>query len=123
VSPRGRARSYDAREYAARVLISNRLKEAREAAGLTQRALAARLGRSQSFVADIEGRNRRVSVTELWLLADAVGRAVGDFVAPPKDDHEREEWDWALTEFASGDAPPPRDRRTLEGRRQARRRE
>lgn len=42
----------------------------REAAGLTQSALAERLGEYQSFVARMESGQRRVDVIELLQLAD-----------------------------------------------------
>ena len=41
----------------------------REAAGMTQSDLAARLGKSQSFVARLEGGQRRISVVEFMMLA------------------------------------------------------
>lgn len=50
------------------------LVEAREAAGLTQRDLAARLGVAQSRIGRIESGQRNVSVLELVALARALGR-------------------------------------------------
>jgi transcriptional regulator with XRE-family HTH domain len=55
-----------------RALIAT-LVEAREAAGLTQRALAAKLRRSDSFVWKFEAGERQLKVLELLDLADAVG--------------------------------------------------
>lgn len=49
------------------------LVEARRAQGLTQAVLAARLGKPQSFVAKIEGRERRIDVVEFCALAKAMG--------------------------------------------------
>jgi transcriptional regulator with XRE-family HTH domain len=46
--------------------------EARKSAGLTQRQLAARLGRSNSFVWKIETLERRVDVLEFVEIAVAV---------------------------------------------------
>jgi transcriptional regulator with XRE-family HTH domain len=57
-----------------------RLVAAREAAGLTQRDAAARLGRSQSFVAKSESGERRVDVVELLEFARAYGRPLTYFV-------------------------------------------
>ena len=51
-----------------RLLISER-----KAAGLTQVEVAARLSQSQSWVAKIEGGERRVDVVELMELAEAIG--------------------------------------------------
>jgi ribosome-binding protein aMBF1 (putative translation factor) len=47
--------------------------EKREAAGLTQHAISARLKRPQSFIASIETGQRRVDVVELLDLAKAIG--------------------------------------------------
>jgi predicted transcriptional regulator len=49
------------------------LVEARIAAGLTQRDLAKRLGRHQSFVSKYERGERRVDVIEFMLLAKVLG--------------------------------------------------
>lgn len=49
------------------------LKDKRRAAGLTQAQLARRLGRPQSFIADVERGQRRLSVVEFIEYAEAVG--------------------------------------------------
>jgi transcriptional regulator with XRE-family HTH domain len=49
------------------------LVEKRKAAGLTQADVAARIGRHQSLVADIERGQRRVDLVELLALAKAIG--------------------------------------------------
>jgi transcriptional regulator with XRE-family HTH domain len=46
---------------------------ARKAAGLTQRALALRLKKPQSFVAKYEGGERRLDVVEFIAIARALG--------------------------------------------------
>jgi transcriptional regulator with XRE-family HTH domain len=46
-----------------------RLVEAREAAGLTQRDVAAQLGRSQAYVGKSETGERRVDIVELAQFA------------------------------------------------------
>lgn len=46
---------------------------ARKDAGLTQTALAERLGRPQSFVAKYEGGERRIDVVEFIAIAHAIG--------------------------------------------------
>lgn len=49
------------------------LIEKREAAGLTQSDLAAKLGEYQSFVARLESGQRRVDVVEFIELAELLG--------------------------------------------------
>ena len=49
------------------------LVERREAAGMTQAALAERLGEYQSFVARLESGQRRVDVVEFIDLAEILG--------------------------------------------------
>jgi predicted transcriptional regulator len=50
-----------------------RLASARVDAGLTQQGVAARLGLPQSYVAKIEGGERRIDVIEFLRLAKALG--------------------------------------------------
>jgi transcriptional regulator with XRE-family HTH domain len=45
----------------------------RKAKGLSQAAVARRLGRPQSYVADFERRERRLDVIEFLAFADAIG--------------------------------------------------
>ncbi len=47
--------------------------ERRKAAGLTQAQVAKRLRRHQSFIATLEGGQRRIDVVELLDIAEAVG--------------------------------------------------
>jgi len=49
------------------------LKERRQRAGLTQKEVAARLGRPQRFIPQIETGSHRVTVVELLELAEAIG--------------------------------------------------
>jgi len=53
--------------------LVERLIKARLAAKLTQQAVADKLGRPQSYVAKVEGLERRLDAIELLLLAKAVG--------------------------------------------------
>ena len=48
------------------------LIEARLAAGLTQRALARRIGKVQSHICAIEQRQRRVELLEFYIIARAL---------------------------------------------------
>jgi transcriptional regulator with XRE-family HTH domain len=56
------------------------LREAREAAGLTQVQLAERLGQSQSFVSKVERGETRLDVIQLRTLLAALGATLPEFV-------------------------------------------
>lgn len=49
------------------------LQDARHKAGLTQQEVADRLGKPQSYVAKVEGVERRIDVVEFIALARAIG--------------------------------------------------
>ena len=49
------------------------LLEARTNAGLTQQQVADRLGKPQSFVAKVEGGERRIDLVEFVALSEALG--------------------------------------------------
>ena len=49
------------------------LIEARDAAGMRQKTLAKKLGRSQSFIAKYEAGDRRIEVTEFVAISRAMG--------------------------------------------------
>jgi transcriptional regulator with XRE-family HTH domain len=53
--------------------LVERLIKARLAAKLTQQAVADRLGKPQSYVAKVEGFERRLDAIELLMLAKAIG--------------------------------------------------
>lgn len=57
------------------------LIEARQAAGLTQIELAARLRRPQSYVSKYESGERRLDVIELIEVADGIGCQVEEVIA------------------------------------------
>jgi len=50
------------------------LTDARRKAGLTQQQVADRLGKPQSYVAKVEGAERRIDVVEFVALAKAMGQ-------------------------------------------------
>ncbi len=54
------------------------LVEARNEAVLTQQEIADQLGKPQSYVAKVEGGERRLDVIEFWELCEAIG------VSPPQ---------------------------------------
>lgn len=53
--------------------LLDELVQARRESGLTQRALAARIGKAHSHVCMIERGQRRVDTLELYFMAKAVG--------------------------------------------------
>ena len=57
------------------------LRRARKEAGLTQATVAERLGKPQSYVAKIEGGERRLDVVEFVALARALDADPGAIVA------------------------------------------
>ena len=54
-------------------LVKSALIEQRKAAGMTQSEVAEKLGRPQSYIAKVEGGERRIDVVELSELAGAIG--------------------------------------------------
>jgi transcriptional regulator with XRE-family HTH domain len=64
-------------EYAA---FLRKLRDARAATGLSQAAVARRLGKPQSFVSKCESGERRVDVVELKAFAKAYGVPITYFV-------------------------------------------
>jgi transcriptional regulator with XRE-family HTH domain len=54
-------------------LVKSALIEQRKAAGMTQSEVAEKLGRPQSYIAKVEGGERRLDVIELVELADTIG--------------------------------------------------
>jgi transcriptional regulator with XRE-family HTH domain len=61
-------------------LFLDRLKQAREEAGLTQVRVAEKLHRPQSFVSKCESGERRVDIVELQEFASIYGKAIGSFL-------------------------------------------
>jgi len=54
-------------------LLIDSIIEARQEAGLTQQAVADRIGKPQSYVAKVERMERRLDVIEYFELAEAIG--------------------------------------------------
>jgi transcriptional regulator with XRE-family HTH domain len=63
------------------VLLRERLKAARVAAGLTQVELSAKLERPQSYVAKYEGGDRRLDVVELIEVCKLLNVSAYDIIA------------------------------------------
>jgi transcriptional regulator with XRE-family HTH domain len=53
--------------------VAKRLVAARKAAGLSQQQVADKLKRPQSYVAKVEGAERRLDIIEFLELAQAIG--------------------------------------------------
>ena len=75
MSPEYRLRSP---EYRAMV---ERLKQARQEAGLKQEEVAARLGKPQSYVSKVERAERRIDPPELARFAEVLGKPVNWFLS------------------------------------------
>ena len=69
-----------------RLYMASRLKDARQACGLTQGQLAEKLGQTQSFVAKYETRERSLEFFELLTLCDALNISVKQLVHKDKQD-------------------------------------
>lgn len=70
-------RTIDQAEY--QTLIE-RLRKARERAGLTQDEVAEELGKPQSFVSKVENGERRIDPVELCYFAELYGKPVTWFL-------------------------------------------
>lgn len=57
------------------------LRDAREQAGLTQVDVSKSIGKSQTFLSDVERGVRRLDVIELWEICQAMGVDLPGFVA------------------------------------------
>jgi transcriptional regulator with XRE-family HTH domain len=68
-----------------RLAIANRLRTAREAAGLTQGQVAVKLSLHRPTISEIEAGRRKVSAEELMTLADLYGVDVKWLVNPGKN--------------------------------------
>lgn len=62
-------------------VLTAALVEARRSSGMTQQQVADRLGRPQSYVAKIEGSERRLDVIEFIEFARAIGAEPADLFA------------------------------------------
>jgi transcriptional regulator with XRE-family HTH domain len=71
-----KVKSVDKGEYAVAWAL---LRAARQAAKLTQRQLAAKLGRSQTFVGDVELGRRRLDVLQLYDWCKATGTTLSAY--------------------------------------------
>ncbi|MGI8589327.1 MAG: helix-turn-helix domain-containing protein [Chloroflexia bacterium] len=60
-------------------ILSQRLREAREAARLSQAEAAIRVGKPQSFISKCESGERRLDIIELTVLAELYGKDLSFF--------------------------------------------
>ena len=60
--------------------IINRLKQARVDAGLSQQAVADKLGKPQSYISKIESGERRLDVAEIKKFAEVYKKEVSYFI-------------------------------------------
>lgn len=71
------SKSIHRKEYLA---LIEAVREARIAAGLTQAQVSKKLGRSQSFISDVETGKRRLDVVELRDIARLAGLSLGELI-------------------------------------------
>ena len=62
-------------------VLRRRLRAVREQFGVTQVALSDALGRSQTFISDVERGIRRLDLVELWQYCGALGIDLTEFVS------------------------------------------
>ncbi|PSD28803.1 transcriptional regulator [Stenotrophomonas maltophilia] len=72
------AKSIHRKEYAA---LIEAVRDARTAAGLTQAQVSEKLGRSQSFISDVERGKRRLDIVELRDIAHLSGLSLAQLIA------------------------------------------
>jgi len=65
------------KEYSALIEV---VRDARLAAGLTQAQVSSKLGRSQSFISDVETGKRRLDLVELRDIAELTGQSLSKLV-------------------------------------------
>lgn len=70
-------RSRQTKEYA---YFVERLRKAREEAGLTQTQVAKKLRRPQSHISNVESGQQRVDVVELQIFAKIYGKDINYFI-------------------------------------------
>ena len=58
------------------------LKKVRLEAGMTQKQIATKMGRPQSFIAKVEGLERRLDIVEFLDLCDTIGARPSDLLRP-----------------------------------------
>lgn len=61
--------------------VTEKLKQARTDSGLTQKQVAEKLGKPQSYVSKSESGERRLDVTELKAFADIYKKRINNFVS------------------------------------------
>lgn len=69
--------------------IGRRVRLQRSRAGMTVRQTAAASGLSTRFISEVEAGRGNISITRLAALAEALGLALQDVVAPPEDSGAR----------------------------------
>ena len=115
-----------------RTVLGERLRAARERAGLTQEALARQVGRKKNWLSDIERGRRGIDPHTLQRIATILERSIESFTNPAYEAERRERLvrpatreDWELlyegeseraAAHASLDAAFERARRLVEGR-------
>lgn len=88
------------------------IRQARTAAGLTQKELAAKLGIVPNNISQYENGTRKPKVDTLRRIAEAIGCSLPELVGDDMKISKADGLDFDLGMF--GDAPPPDPERVLE---------
>jgi transcriptional regulator with XRE-family HTH domain len=66
--------------HAGREILARNLRRLRRAKGLTQEELADKVGLSQTYLSEVEGEKRNISLDNIEALATAFGISISDLL-------------------------------------------
>ena len=69
--------------------LAANVRRLRQSAGLSQELLADRAGLHRTYISSIERAERNVSLQNIFALADGLGVAAGELLAPLKERKDR----------------------------------
>ena len=72
--------------------IGARIQQARDELGITQQELAARLGCTQAALSNYELCKRRLYLTNLEQIANALGKPLSYFTEPAANEDDARDW-------------------------------
>jgi transcriptional regulator with XRE-family HTH domain len=66
-------------------ILAANVRRLRQSAGLSQELLADRAGLHRTYISSIERAERNVSLENIFALAEGLGVAAAELLAPPKE--------------------------------------